>query len=92
MTKKEIDEYRKINRVYYPTVPSLSERCPVNYNYRLCSSSEYGNVCRTCCHYNPLRMLYEHYKNETLLETPRDVLLLDADIQLNKKLIIHNGE
>ena len=82
MNEKEIYEYQKIHKPYYPTVPSLKTNCPINYDWENCSSSEYGYECRTCCNYNPLRMLYETTVNKTKLGVPEEVLYGDCRIQL----------
>lgn len=82
--QQEINKYKKHHPLYYPTVPSLQEKCPVNYDWAICSSSEYGEVCRTCCHYNPLRMLYESDKNGIKIVVPKDVFLDDCRVQLEK--------
>ena len=84
MTEKEIKYYQQTNPVYYPTVPQLKTKCPVNYDYGKCSSKEYKMCCRTCVSYNPLRMLYEKEFNQGNLELsiPIEILLADAEIQL----------
>ena len=88
MTKQEISEYQKIHKVYYPTAPSLSTTCSINYDWNNCSSKENYLHCRTCCNYNPLRMLYEHIANRVELGVPIDVLLEDCGIQLKKGEIL----
>lgn len=52
-----MEKYMEEHPLYYPTVPPLQTKCPVDYRWEECSSNEYGQVCRTCCNYNPLRML-----------------------------------
>lgn len=81
---KAIEKYKKEYPLYYPTVPLLQTKCPVNYDWENCSSSEYELECRTCCNYNPLRMLYESEKNGTKIIVPRSVLLDDCKVQLEK--------
>ena len=80
----EILQYQKYHPVHYPTVPPLKTKCSINYDWTNCSASEYGNVCRTCCFYNPLRMLYEQEANGTKIMVPRAVLLADCKRQLEK--------
>lgn len=82
---KEIIQYQKDHPLYYPTVPSLQKSCPVGYDWENCSSSEYDLECRTCCHYNPLRMLYEQEANGIKIVVPRGVLLDDCKRQLEKE-------
>ena len=82
MTTEEVRKYQKENPVYYPTLPSLSTNCPVNYNWDDCSSKEWDMRCRTCANYNPLRMLYEKERRGVSLSVPMDVLLDDARLQL----------
>lgn len=84
MKEKEIKDYQTSHPVYYPIIPSLKTKCPVNYDWDKCSSKEYGVSCRTCANYNPLRMLYEkEWSNGILsLGVPMEVLLVDAKIQL----------
>lgn len=84
MTEAEIRYYQRTHMVYYPTVPSLSTKCPLNYDLAECSSKEYGYECRTCANYNLLRMLYEKEKNGVKLGVPTEVVLDDARIQLEK--------
>lgn len=83
MTQK-IKQYKKEHPLYYPTVPSLQTKCPINYDWSNCSSSEYGMECRTCCNYNPLRMLYEKTSNRVDIVVPEEVLLEDCKVQLEK--------
>lgn len=92
MTKEDIRQYQRDNPVYYPTVPTLRTKCPVNYDWDDCSSKEYGMRCRTCANYNPLRMLYElHNQKENIqLSVPMEVILDDAKIQLeHEKSILY---
>jgi hypothetical protein len=78
-----IEQYKKDHPLY--SVPlQLQTKCPINYDWNNCSSSEYGLECRTCCHYNPLRMMYEHIQG-TQLVVPKDVLLDDCRVQLEKE-------
>ena len=48
ITKEYIRQYQRDNPVYYPTVPTLKTKCPVNYDWDDCSSKEYNMRCRTC--------------------------------------------
>ena len=84
ITKEYIRQYQRDNPVYYPTVPTLKTKCPVNYDCDACSSKEYNMRCRTCANYNPLRMLYElhNQKEKIQLSVPMEVILDDAKIQL----------
>lgn len=85
MTEAEVRYYQKMYGVYYPSVPPLSTKCPLNYNLAECSSKEYRYECRSCENYNPLRMLYEKEKNGVKLGVPMEVILDDARIQLSKE-------
>ena len=84
MTKEDIRQYQRDNPVYYPTVPTLRTKCPVDYDWDNCSSKECNMRCRTCVNYNPLRMLYElHNQKENIqLSVPMEVILDDAKFQL----------
>ena len=84
ITKEYIRQYQRDNPVYYPTVPTLKTKCPVNYDWDDCSSKEYNMRCRTCANYNPLRMLYElhNQKEKIQLSVPMEVILDDVKIQL----------
>lgn len=58
-------------------------RCPIAYDYGECSSKESGLSCRTCCHYNPIRILYHANINpEMEIGVPMEVLLDDCAFQL----------
>ena len=84
ITKEYIRQYHRDNPVYYPTVPTLKTKCPVNYDWDDCSSKEYNMRCRTCANYNPLRMLYElhNQKEKIQFSVPMEVILDDVKIQL----------
>ena len=82
--KSNLERYKKMNPLYYPTVPPLQTKCPINYDWSNCSSSEYEMKCRTCCNYNPLRMLYEKTANRVDIVVPEEVLLEDCKVQLEK--------
>ena len=83
---REIDTYIKNNPLFYSTVPSLRTKCPEDYNWNACISSlpECGMECRTCRYYNPLRMLYEEAVYGVEIVVPREVLLHDCRVQLDK--------
>ena len=82
--KENVNKYKLNHPLYYPTVPSLQTKCPINYDWDNCSSKEYHLECRTCCNYNPLRMLYEEAANNIKICIPREVLLDDCIVQLEK--------
>ena len=82
--KVEIEAYKIKHPLYYPIVPSLQTKCPIDYNWCKCSSKEYDLECRTCANYNPLRMLYEEAANGVKICVPKEVLLSDCKIQLEK--------
>ena len=82
--KNKIEIYKTHHQLYYPTVPSLQTKCPINYDWENCSSKEYNLECRTCANYNPLRMLYEEAANGVKICVPREVLLSDCKVQLEK--------
>lgn len=82
--KVEIEIYKIKHPLYYPSVPPLQTQCPIGYNWENCSSKEYNLECRTCADYNPLRMLYEEAANGIKICIPREVLLDDCKIQLEK--------
>lgn len=83
MTENEIKQYKQTHILYYPTVPQLKTKCPINYDYNKCSSKEFEMCCRTCKNYNPLRMLYEKEVNKEIkFGVPIEILLSDAKIQL----------
>lgn len=85
MTEAEILYYQRTHMLYpSTTVPTFYTKCPMNYNLDECSSKEYGYECRTCCNYNPLRMLYEKEKNGVKLGVPMEVILDDAIVQFEK--------
>lgn len=83
-SKDRLNTYKKNNPLYYSTVPSLQANCPLNYDWDNCSSKEYGLKCRTCCDYNPLRMLYEQTVNGVKIAVPKEILLDDCRVQLEK--------
>lgn len=64
---------------YSPTVTPLKTKCPVDYRWIECPSNEYGQVCRTCCNYNPLRMLYLA-ETGSMIFIPMEVLLNDCKV------------
>ena len=41
MTKEDVRQYQRDNPVYYPIVPTLRTKCPVNYDWDNCSSKEF---------------------------------------------------
>ena len=86
MLKEELKRYKMEHPVFYSTVPPLKTQCPVNYDWDKCSINEFGMQCRTCSNYNPLRILYQkELKGGYLsLGVPIEVILSDAEIQLNQ--------
>lgn len=54
----------------------FQRNCPINWDFNKCSSNEHVDNCRSCCNYNPLKILLNN-DIKSSLNISRSILYQD---------------